>query len=57
MISAKEIRKKCDEDIKKLQEICNHSSSTWCEEYWAIAHSTGRQVRVCDICEKSLETK
>ena len=57
MISAKEIRKKCDEDIKELQEICNHPSSTWCEEYWAIAHSTGRQIRVCDICEKSLETK
>lgn len=57
MITAKEIRKKYDEDIKELQKICNHPSSTWCEEWWAIAHSTGRQVKVCDFCEKVLEVK
>ncbi len=57
MLTAKEIRKKCDEDIKKLQEICNHSESQWMNECWAIAHSTGRVVRTCVICEKTLETK
>jgi hypothetical protein len=57
MMSAKELRKKFEVDLKELQESCQHPSSTWCEEYWAIAHSTGRQVRVCDFCEKILETK
>lgn len=57
MISASDIRKKCNEDIKKLQEICQHVDSIWCEEQWAPAHSTGRQVRCCNFCEKVLETK
>ncbi len=57
MLTAKEIRKKCDEEIKKLQEVCDHSENEWMNEYWAPAHSTGRIVRACTICEKTLEVK
>jgi transcription elongation factor Elf1 len=56
-VTAKDIRVKCEEDIKKLQEVCNHPKSTWCLECWAVGHTTGRSVLVCDICEKVLETK
>ena len=56
MITAKEIRDKCKKDIEKLQKICNHPNSVWCEDWSAgIGHSFGRKVRVCDICEKILE--
>ena len=57
MISAKDIRKKCDEDIKQLQDICKHSDSQWMEQCWAPGHFTGRTVLVCLNCEKILETK
>ena len=57
MLTAKDIRKKCDEEIKKLQEICNHPKYTWCEEAWAPAHFTGRRLKICDVCEKVLERK
>lgn len=57
MLSAKDIRKKCDEDIKQLQHICQHIESQWMEQCWAPGHFTGRTVRVCLNCEKTLETK
>jgi len=61
MKTAKEIReyydKQKEKEIKLLQKICKHISSKWCEEWWAPGHSTGRTVRLCDRCEKVLETK
>ena len=61
MDTAKKIREfyesRKDSAIKKLQNKCNHPSSTWCQEYWAIAHSTGRSLKICDVCEKTLEIK
>lgn len=57
MITAKYLREKCAEDIKKLQEVCNHPESHWAEQQWAPGHSTGRSVLVCLNCEKILETK
>ena len=57
MITANELRKKFEKDLKELQNICNHPKSTWAEQWWAVAHSTGNMVRVCDICEKELEKK
>ena len=56
-LTAKKIRDKCREDIKKLQKICNHPGSTWMGEEWAPGHGTGRQVKVCDVCEKVLEAR
>ena len=56
MFTAKAIRQKCNDDIKALQEVCNHPNFTWCEESWAIGHFTGRRLKICDICEKTLDT-
>jgi hypothetical protein len=54
MITAKSIREKCEADILKLQDTCNHPSSTDCEESWAVGHMTGRVLKICDVCEKKL---
>jgi len=56
MITAKEIRKKCEADIKELQKICQHPRSTWAEECWAVGHFTGRRIKICDVCEKVLDS-
>ncbi len=55
-MTTKELRKKCKEDIKELQEICQHPNSAWMNEEFAPAHGTGRIVKVCGICEKILDT-
>ena len=55
MSSFDELRKEFDEKVAKLKETCKHPTATWCEEWWAIAHSTGDAVKVCDVCSKFLE--
>ena len=57
MISAKEIRNKADKDIEALQKICSHAEWSWGEECWAPGHFSGRRLKVCDFCEKVLESK
>ena len=47
MITANDIRKKCDDDIKALQEVCPHSESQWCIESFGPAHFTVRQLLRC----------
>ncbi len=56
MKTAKEIREKCDNDIKQLQKTCKHLSSTWCED-WSIGigHAVAGRVKVCSVCEKVLK--
>jgi len=42
--------------ISKIQEACKHKDVTdWVPEYWAVAHSTGRQVKICKHCRKIVE--
>lgn len=57
MKTAKKLREKLEKDIKKLQFKCIHPSSTWAEQWLAIAHPAGNIVRICNICEKILENK
>lgn len=57
MLTAKEIRNKCENDIKELQKICEHPTSTWCIESYAPGHLTGRSLKICDVCEKTLEIR
>lgn len=57
MHNAKEIRERCEEDIKKLQESCQHPTSTWILECWAPGHITGQSLLMCDICEKVLDRR
>ena len=56
-MTAKNLRKKCEKDIKRLQETCNHPKSIWMEQQWATAHGTGVMVLVCNRCEKILKRR
>ena len=57
-MSAQELIDKYNEDLKNLQETCQHENiSDWAMEYWAPAHSTGRQVKYCINCWKNVEVK
>jgi len=49
------LKKEWEKKVKILQKKCKHKKSTWCDEWWAIGHSTGHRVRVCDNCSKNLE--
>jgi len=57
MKSYKELKKEFEEKVKELQRRCKHRKSIWVEEWWAFAHSTGCQVRVCNFCNKILERR
>jgi len=58
MITYNSLKEKFDKDIMKLQKRCKHKDlSNWMEEQWAPAHCTGRQVKVCNICNKVVKTK
>ena len=58
MKTAEQLRDKFKLDLEKLQAKCKHSKVTkWITQYWAPAHSTGKQVRVCEICEKIVDIK
>lgn len=53
-----ELKNIFDNKVKELQERCPHTLITaWLQEYWAPAHSTGFEVRVCKICKKLIEKR
>ena len=56
-MTTRELREQLEKEIKALQELCHHSETSWMDQCWAPAHSTGNQVLVCRCCEKILETK
>lgn len=53
----KKLKDEFDVKVKKLQETCPHKRTRWCEEWWAIAHSTGFKVKICLRCNKKLDKK
>ena len=45
-------------EIRELQENCPHKYiSKWTDEWWAIAHSTGFQVKYCLDCDKIVKRR
>ena len=56
MWSAKGLREEFDKDMQWLQDNCKHEKSEWMGEEWAPGHGTGRVVKVCDCCEKIVES-
>ena len=53
----KQMRERHKKDIEALRTECKHEKLTdWMEEWWAPGHSTGRKVKVCEFCEKVMET-
>lgn len=53
-----EMRKRHAREIEELQKSCKHESiSKWMEEWWAIGHSTGFEVKQCNICGKTVKRR
>ncbi len=52
-----QLKEEFDEKVKELQDKCPHKKTHWAEHYWALAHSSGYKVRVCNRCHKILEEK
>lgn len=51
------LKKEFDNKVEFLQKQCPHKKTDWFDEYFAIGHSTGKQIRVCLRCNKELEKK
>jgi len=43
--------------VVRLQNKCRHEKSTWSEEWIRIASATGRELLICDNCQKVLDTR
>ena len=56
MITAKELREKLELDIKQLQLICRHESTSEAYNCFAPSHFSGTKSKYCTVCEKTLET-
>lgn len=53
-----EMRKRHEQEIKTLQTDCKHAKlSGWIEQWWALGHSTGSIVKVCEFCGKIIKKK
>ena len=50
----KELEKEFDRKVKQLQSECKHEKTNVMEHWWAIGHSSGYNVEVCEICNKTI---
>ncbi len=57
MESYNKLKEEFDKKIEALQKKCKHKKTFWAEHWWALAHSSGYKVKVCDRCHKILEEK
>ncbi len=57
MTTWNQLTREFDKKVDELQKSCPHKKSKWYDECWAIAHYTGKQVKVCLRCNKVLEKK
>ena len=58
MGSYKQLRKEFDKKVKELQKKCPHKKITgWLKEYWAVGHSRGFEVKVCENCNKVIKRR
>ena len=48
------LKNEFDAKVLALQGRCRHKESKWVLEWWAIGHSTGFEVRMCQNCGKIL---
>lgn len=56
-MTQKKLYSKYQRDLKALQKKCLHRRSSWMDEYWAPAHSTGYKVKVCLKCGMTIDRK
>lgn len=58
MTTANGLYEKYLRDLQFLQDYCTHERvSDWLMECWAPAHTTGRLVKQCEICDKVVATR
>ncbi len=52
------LREEFERKVTQLQKGCSHKVlSEWTEEWWAPAHSTGYEVKVCRRCNKVVKRR
>ena len=57
-INYNQLEKEFDKKVKELKKICKHKNlSPWSEEWWAMGHSTGFEVKVCKRCRKIIKRR
>lgn len=45
-------------DVVELQSKCKHKKqSDWMQQEWAPGHSTGMEVRICEVCSVVVEKR
>lgn len=54
-MTAKELRDIFFSDLQRLQDSCKHEDAEEMECHLFPGHSIGAMVRVCKLCEKTLE--
>ena len=52
-----DLKEEFEAKVEKLQERCKHPKTEWMEQWWAYGHFTGKQVKVCLVCNKILDKK
>ena len=53
-----ELKEDFEKSVEKLQQECRHEDlSDWIGEEWAPLHSTGWQIKMCNICNKAIKRK
>lgn len=58
MSSYKELKEDFDKKVEELKKNCKHPKlSNWMDEWWAMAHSTGFEVQICEICNTVLHKR
>jgi len=58
MKTYKQLEKQFESDVEELQKNCKHEDiSDWIEEWWAVGHSTGHRIKVCNICNKIIRRR
>lgn len=54
----KKLRERFENEVEELRKECKHEKlSEWIPQMWALAHSTGFEVKVCKRCEKVVEKR
>jgi len=58
MSELEKLRKDFETKKQELQDNCPHTElSDWMDYQWAIGHSSGYEVKVCERCEKIIKRR
>ena len=53
-----QLEKEFNKKVVALKKSCKHKNvSPWLEEWWAIGHSTGFEIKVCKRCRKIIKRR